>query len=330
MCASISARVSCSVPASPPDSSSCPAGSSDTEALPLRQADRVAAGRGSAPSRPPPPCLPARARMPPGSYGGGGEVGVAEAEFLVLGADGEPRRAACSRRRGSRPAGAIDVIGVASASPGLDIVVPFQLARRRAILGLSRRRAPAAAPARRSQPSRRAGCADRAPAGTTKACRRRRSSSAAVNPPSGPTSSAGRPPAIRAHRRRVLPLQRRHQRAARPASPPAAPAAPPGRRCAARSAARTARPPRWRSPPAGRGSPAPRRCARSAPAAARRRRVRSPSRTTRSVASRFSGAKASHRSGSGACGRSRRLDRQLAAVAAQRGDARRPFAVARR
>ena len=116
-----------------PDSSSWPAGSSEIEASPCFRPMVLPSSRiGVAVVAP--PGRASRSRMEPGwpsagSIGRGRKVGEAEAEFLVLGADAELLRAACSRRRCSRPVAASDVIGVAIGVSGIGHGVPRRFRR---------------------------------------------------------------------------------------------------------------------------------------------------------------------------------------------------------
>ena len=164
-------------------------------------------------------------------------------------------------------------------------------------------RPPATMPARRCRRCRHGGCAGRAMTGVTKGCARSASSSAGAKPPSGPTSSAaGRWHGTDGAARRSA--RWRRTGAARPASRTARVERP--RRVQARDGQALALLGRLDGDG---GQPVrvhPMRVAAlgDAPAAARRRRARSPS-ARRDRWHRASAARtASHRSGSGACGRS--------------------------
>ena len=96
------------------------------------------------------------------------EIGLAEAEFLVLGADGETlaglapfgdESGELGRRRDRRRVGVSGVRHVGSVIPAGHDPVARRHGRRATSKALSRRHAPQAAPARRSQPSRPAGSA---------------------------------------------------------------------------------------------------------------------------------------------------------------------------
>src|SRR5947209_7050055 len=124
-CRCTSWLVSCTVSSNPPDSSNCPPGSKETEAPPCAAPPLSPIGRpwsriGSQPNRRRPSSI---ARIPPGSYGGGSRSVVRKPNFSCS----VPIRQAS---RGLPPAARYSascrrsVIGVVSASPGLDIASP--------------------------------------------------------------------------------------------------------------------------------------------------------------------------------------------------------------
>ena len=163
--------------------------------------------------------------------------------------------------------------------------------------------APATAPVRRWRRSRPAGSAGRGSSSVTRGCRRSASSSAGVKPPSGPTSSAAGPG--RRNDRRRAPVRsaatnrRRLGGPARAATRPAGAARGwPGtvRRSLCSAASIAIAWSRARLTRCGVGALGEDR------AAARQTPSSVAFCTTRSVASRLSSAKTSHRSGSGACG----------------------------
>ena len=211
-------------------------------------------GPGSAPSRRPPPCPPARRGCRRGCVRAARRSRhQPEAELLVFGADGEPRRAACSRRRDTRPADATDVIGVASASPGLDM---------RGSVSSWRQRRESAAPAaggrlQQRQPDDRSRLGPQ-DAGAEAGRHNKGMPAQKVKLRGGETALRPDQQRRRARRRRRTggaPLRSSAATSARAGRPVGQQRRQPHRRGDARhaSAARTARPPRWRSPPAGRG-----------------------------------------------------------------------------